>query len=156
MRASKPILYAKVNLNKIVLESIEIAQVTAKKAGVEIQTDLDTSLPLVMLDAPRVKQVLLNLITDAVQASQAGERVLVKTHHTRKSVVLEVSDWGSGIKEEDQEIIFVPFFSTKRRGTGLGLAFVKKIVEAHGGTVSFRSNPEAGVTFVVQLPLRED
>jgi len=67
-----------------------------------------------------------------------------------------VSECGSGIKKEDQEIIFAPFFSTKMGRTGLGLALVKKIIEAHGGKVSFRSNPEMGVTFVVQLPLREE
>jgi two-component system sensor histidine kinase HydH len=146
----------KFNLNEIVHQSIEITQEMARKAGVEIKSDLDASLPLLMLDAPRLKQVLLNLITNAVQASPAGERVLVRTHLIRKRVEIEVSDRGSGIKEADQNIVFSPFFSTKRGGTGLGLAIVKKIVEAHGGNVSFHSNPEMGVTFVVQLPLRQD
>jgi two-component system sensor histidine kinase HydH len=143
----------KVNLNDIVQQSIEITQGMTKKTHVEINTDLDASLPPLMLDAPRLKQVLLNLITNAVQASPAGEQVLVKTHLMRKAAVLKVSDRGSGIKEENQEIVFAPFFSTKRGGTGLGLPIVKKIVETHGGKVSFRSNPEMGVTFIVQLPL---
>ena len=120
----------------------------------ELKADLDVSLPSLGLDAPRVKQVLLNLIANAIQASPSGERVLVKTRVRSNVVVLEVSDRGSGIREEDQEIVFSPFFSTKRGGTGLGLAIVKKIVETHGGKVSFRSNPEMGVTFVVRLPLR--
>ena len=68
-------------------------------------------------------------------------------------MALHVSDHGHGIKEEDQEIVFAPFFSTKRGGTGLGLAIVKKIVDAHGGDVFFHPNPEKGVTFVVRLPI---
>jgi signal transduction histidine kinase len=68
-------------------------------------------------------------------------------------LLLHVSDCGYGIKEQDQEIVFSPFFSTKRGGTGLGLAIVKKIVEAHGGEVFFQPNPERGVTFVVRLPI---
>ena len=146
----------KIKLNEIVCDSVDLTQGIAKNTGVAIKSDLDASLPLLMIDAPKFKQVLLNLITNAVQASPAGERVLVKTHLIKKRVQIEVSDSGSGIKEADQEIVFSPFFSTKRGGTGLGLAIVKKIVEAHGGKVSFRSNPEMGVTFVVQLPLRED
>jgi two-component system sensor histidine kinase HydH len=144
------------NLNELVQESVDITRGLAKKAGVELKADLDVSLPFLGLDAPRVKQVLLNLITNAIQASPSGERVLVKTRVRSNVVVLEVSDCGSGIREEDQEIVFSPFFSTKRGGTGLGLAIVKKIVEAHGGEVCFQSNPEMGVTFIVQLPIREN
>lgn len=70
------------------------------------------------------------------------------------AVALHVSDHSHGIKEEDQEIIFAPFFSTKRGGTDLGLAIVKKIVDAQGGNVSFCPNPERGVTFVVRLPFK--
>ena len=143
----------KVDLNEIVRQCIEITEGMAEKANVEIEADMDASLPSLMLDVPRLKQVLLNLITNAVQASPAGERVLVKAYLLKKWALIEVSDRGGGIKEGDQEIVFSPFFSTKRGGTGLGLAIVKKIVEAHGGKASFRSNPEMGVTFVVQLPL---
>jgi signal transduction histidine kinase len=63
-----------------------------------------------------------------------------------------VSDRGCGITEEQRENVFHPFFSTKKAGTGLGLGIVKKIVEAHGGDVSFKSNPEKGVTFNVRFP----
>jgi two-component system sensor histidine kinase HydH len=146
---------AETNLNELIQESVDITQALARKARMEVKADLDVSLPSMELDASKIKQVFLNLITNAVQASPAGERVLVKAHLMKKWVLIEVSDRGSGIKEEDQETVFSPFYSTKRGGTGLGLAIVKKIVEAHGGKVSFRSNPEVGVTFVVQLPLRQ-
>jgi two-component system sensor histidine kinase HydH len=107
------------------------------------------------LDAPRIKQVILNLVANAIQASPAGEKVSATTSVMKNASVLEVSDSGFGIKEQDQERLFQPFFSTKKEGTGLGLAIVKKIVEAHGGEIAFHTNPERGVTFVVSLPLSE-
>jgi two-component system sensor histidine kinase HydH len=145
---------AKTNLNDLVLEVTNTAQGMAKNAKVELETDLDPSLPFLMLDAPRVKQILLNLIMNALQASPPGERVWVRTRIGKREVVLEVSDCGHGIKEKDWEMIFSPFFSTKMEGTGLGLAIVKKMVEAHGGKVFFHPNPEKGVTFVVQFLIK--
>ncbi len=145
---------AKIDLNEIIEQCIGISEGMAERANVEIKAELDASMPSLALDVPRLKQVLLNLIANAVQASPPGESVLIKAYPMKDWGLVEVSDRGSGIKEEDQEIIFAPFFSTKRGGTGLGLAIVKKIIEAHGGKVSFRSNPETGATFVVQLPLR--
>lgn len=142
------------SLNQLIQESIDMTKEIASKAAVELTADLDPSLPPLMLNAPRVKQIVLNLITNAIQASPAGEHVLVKTYVGRKTVALHVSDHGHGIREEDQKIIFAPFFSTKGGGTGLGLAIVKKIVDAHGGDVSFYPNPERGVTFVVHLPFK--
>ncbi len=143
----------KTDLNQLIQESIAVTKAIASKAGVQLEADLDASLPPLMLDVHRVKQILLNLITNAVQASPTGEHVLVKTGLARNALMLHVSDCGYGIKEEDKQIVFAPFFSTKRGGTGLGLAIVKKIVEAHGGEVFFHPNPEKGVTFVVRFPI---
>ena len=141
------------NLNDIVLDSIETSQPLAGKSGVELEARLEPSLPEIGLDAARMKQVLLNLIANAVQASPPGERVRITTAPGRNFLSIEVSDSGEGIKDEHLENIFRPFFTTKKEGTGLGLPIVKKIVEAHGGKVSFRSNPSKGITFVISLPL---
>ena len=143
----------KTSLNELVRESMDVAQPMAREAMVKLEADLEPSLPSLLVDIPRIKQVVLNLITNAVQASPAGELVMIKTHLSRNGVVLEVIDCGCGIKEQDRERVFHPFFSTKKGGTGLGLGIVQKIVEAHGGEVSFRSNPQTGVTFIVRLPL---
>jgi two-component system sensor histidine kinase HydH len=132
----------KISLNELVMKTVEV----------ELKTDLEPSLPPLLLDGPRIEQVILNLITNAVQASPAGERVLVRTHLESGEVLLKVADRGCGITEEHRESVFHPFFSTKKAGTGLGLSIVKKIVEAHGGNVSFQSNPEKGVTFSVRFP----
>jgi signal transduction histidine kinase len=144
---------SKVNLNELIKESLQVAQPIARKAGVELKADLGPSLPLVLADIPKVKQVLLNLVVNAIQASPAGEHLLVKTRVAKDKVVIEVIDCGCGIEEDARESIFHPFFSTKKGGTGLGLAIVRKIVEAHGGGVSFDPNTEKGVTFSVRLPI---
>jgi signal transduction histidine kinase len=141
------------NLNELVLDSIKVAKPLAKKAGVALKTDLATPLPALTLDVPRVKQMLLNLITNAVQASSEGEHVLVRTRPDNPGVVLEVVDAGRGIAEEHHESIFHPFFSTKKGGTGLGLGISKKIVDTHGGEISFHPNAEKGVTFTVRFPI---
>jgi two-component system sensor histidine kinase HydH len=142
----------KTSLNELVQESIEVAQPMAREGGVELKADLEPSLPALFVDIPRGKQVFLNLITNAVQASSAGEHVTVRTRHAENGVAAEVIDRGCGIKEQDRQSVFHPFFSTKKGGAGLGLSIVKKIVEAHGGQVSFHTSRQEGVTFVVRLP----
>jgi len=148
--------FTEIDFNELVSDSVRVAQPMAKENGVELETNLAPSLPSVVLDAPRVKQILLNLISNAIQASHTGDHVRVCTSLNSLGVVLEVADHGEGIAKEHRESIFHPFFSTRREGTGLGLGIVKKIVETHGGDVSFRINQEKGVTFTVQLPLRPE
>ncbi|HUU81823.1 MAG TPA: ATP-binding protein [Acidobacteriota bacterium] len=141
------------DLKGMVREAIAVAEPMARINGVTLKVDLEPSLPtLIMLDAPRAKQVLLNLISNAVGACPDGGQVTVRTLLEDHAVVLTVTDCGCGIPEEYRDRIFDPFFSTKQEGTGLGLGIVKKIVEAHGGEVSFYSNAERGVTFTVRFP----
>ena len=143
-----------IDLKDLVLDSIRVLQPLAKKARVELKADLATSLPILALDPSRIRQALLNLVTNAIQASPEGEEVWVRTLLGGQNVILEVVDCGCGINQEDIENVFNPFFSTKKGGTGLGLGIVKRIVEAHGGEVYFQVNPENGVTFRVGFPLK--
>jgi two-component system sensor histidine kinase HydH len=142
-------------LNELVLQTMETVRRVAQDEGVELEADLDPYLPSLMLDAPRVKRVLINLMTNAVQASPEGERVRVKTRQNKQKVRLEVIDHGCGIPEQTKKSIFHPFVSTKKGGTGLGLAISKKIVKAHGGEISFQSDGEKGATFTLRFPLGE-
>ena len=140
------------NLNELVLESFDVAGIMAKEFDVRILSDLEPSLPSIDMDAARVKQVLLNLIANGIQASKSGAQVCVKTRRAKSGVLLEVIDHGCGITEDNGGSVFDPFISTKKKGNGLGLAIVKKIVDAHGGEIFFHPNPEKGVTFSVQFP----
>ena len=141
------------NINDLADECVDISQPIAESYKVEIFTEFDTGLPLVFIDRNRIKQVIINLITNALQASPPGEKVLVKTGFGENVILMEISDYGKGIEKENLEKIFQPFYSTKKSGTGLGLAIVKKIIDAHGGIVSVRSNHDKGVTFSLRLPV---
>ena len=92
------------------------------------------------------------MLGNAADATARGGRVEVRLFSRGGSGVLEISDTGEGIAEEDLRRIFDPFFTTKERGTGLGLAIVHRIVEAHGGHVTVRSEPGRGSTFRISLP----
>lgn len=141
-------------LNDLIRECLEMSEPVAKEAGIELEFhETPLSPPSISLDKPRIKQVLLNLITNAIQASPAGEKVTISASLLKNAILIAVSDRGCGISEEQRENIFQPFFTTKGSGTGLGLPIVKRIVEAHGGDISFTINPEKGVTFQVSLPL---
>jgi len=145
---------ARASLNDLVNETLAIVQGVAEMKGVELQVELASHMPRIFLDSNRLKQVILNLVTNAVQASSRGDHVKVSTHVTDGwNITLKVKDTGYGIKEKDREKVFLPFYSTKRDGTGLGLPIVKKIVEAHDGDLRFYPNKERGVTFCVQLPI---
>jgi two-component system sensor histidine kinase HydH len=143
-------------VNDLVRECLKIAQPLAQRNGVALSKDLDPSNPSIFVDVHRLKRVILNLITNAIQASPSGQIVMVKTQRSARKVELKVIDGGCGIQEEDRDKLFTPFFSSRKEGTGLGLAIVKKTVEAHGGEVFCHSNPEKGVTFSIRLPQSEE
>jgi len=141
------------NINKLVQETVDVSKPVADKEGVVLKIEPDRSLPALNLDDSKLRQVLMNLIVNAIQASAAGEEVLVKTRRSNSEALVEITDRGCGISEEDREKIFQPFFSTKKQGTGLGLANVKRIMEAQEGKVTFRPNKDKGTTFIISLPL---
>ncbi|MBN1848133.1 MAG: hypothetical protein JW932_06060 [Deltaproteobacteria bacterium] len=144
-----------IQLNDIAQDCVTIAEPEAREAGIRLELQTDPSLPPITLDRSRVKQVLLNLIVNAIQASPPGEEVIIRTNMRKDSMRVEVSDRGHGISEDGEERVFEPFFTTKRNGTGLGLSIVKQIVEAHGGEISFSRNSTKGVTFRVSLPFNQ-
>jgi signal transduction histidine kinase len=142
------------NLSEIAGESIEVMRSAEGGCAIALENALDPAVPDCMLDKDSIKEVVINLIANAVQASPPGEIVSVRTLRRRNRAVLEVTDRGHGIQEEDRKRVFHPFFSRKKGGTGLGLTITKKIVMAHGGSISFYPNPDRGVTFRVTLPLK--
>ena len=127
----------------------------AQEKKVRIVTQLCRDLPLVPFDAMRMEAALINLITNAIEASPEGETVTLCTFHEKGKILIDVADCGCGIPQDQKEQIFVPFYSTKKHGTGLGLAIVKKIVESHGGRLAVLDNQDKGITIRIALPLKE-
>jgi len=124
---------------------------------VRIVRDLPAELPAVRVDARMIRQVLLNLLLNAVQAMPTGGTLTVAARNEplagREAIRLDVSDTGSGIAPEFRGRIFQPFFTTKASGTGLGLAVVRRIVDAHRGEVAVETSPGRGTTFTLRLPV---
>jgi len=145
---------APADVNQLLQESFEVAQDLAREQGVTMETQLGADIPLTPLDAGKMKQVLINLVINAIQASPEGETVMVRSALRERNITIEVVDRGGGIPPDQKENIFVPFFTTKKEGVGLGLSMVKNIVSAHHGSVEFfdNRNPSQGVTFRITLP----
>ena len=106
-----------------------------------------------LFDRPLMKEVILNLATNALQALNGRGRLLLRSFQTQGRQWIQVSDDGPGISPEDLDHIFRPFFTRKADGTGLGLAIVQGIVEDHGGAIQARSIPGRGATFTMSWPL---
>ncbi len=129
----------------------------ARKQGLEIELDCPRNVGEVVADEGRLKQVLFNLISNAIKFTPNGGRVTVSAARERDTMVLAVADTGIGIPEKAHKRVFESFVRldprSRRSGPGLGLALVKSVVETHGGSIEVDANQEAGARFVVRLPL---
>ena len=142
------------DVGQIVHQTLDLIRQHLEKSGVVIEEDWAPDIGPVALDSGQMKQVFLNLITNAAQAMPKGGRLRLRTARLGDEVAISVSDTGRGIPPELQARIFDPFFTTKPtgQGTGLGLSISLGIVEKHGGRVSVESQVGQGSTFTVWLP----
>src|SRR5262249_54005706 len=127
----------------------------ARKKNVQLEMDL-TELPRVTCYAAKINQVMMNLLTNAIDACPEGGTVTVRTRPEDSGVRIEVADNGCGIDPEHRDRIFDPFFTTKPvgQGTGLGLSISYGIIQDHGGTIEVDSTVGRGTCFTIRLPLR--
>ncbi len=151
------------DLNTLVSSCLYFVQVKAEAASIKIEQELAGNLPYVMLDRQQIKQVVLNLLLNAMDSMrEAGGQITIKTHQLRREaeqdwVQIEVADTGPGIDHANLDHIFDPFYTTKHEsgeheGTGLGLTIVHQIVQEHQGNIQVESEVGRGTTFFVNLP----
>lgn len=151
----------KANINAIVSDSLALVRHLLSTGGVKIHVSLDDTLPWAFVDRDQMKQVLLNLLHNALNAMPHGGRVDIRSSSRKKYgkdwITISVEDTGVGIPPENMERIFEPFFTTRagEGGTGLGLAVTYGIVSSHGGMIEAESAEGAGATFTVWLPLED-
>ncbi|MHB8901058.1 MAG: two-component system sensor histidine kinase NtrB [Thermoguttaceae bacterium] len=141
------------NLNVQVREVIDFFRPKAAGAGIEIVDYLAADLPTVLLDREAFHGALLNLVINAEQAMPKGGQLVLRTSVVGDGVALDLIDTGCGMDAETQAHVFEAFFSTKGSGSGLGLPTARKIIEAHGGTISLQSEPGRGTQFTIKLPV---
>lgn len=145
--------YEQADVNGAIDAVLTLTAQEAGKAGITVRKELDPSLGRQRIDAELLKQALLNLVLNAIQAMTPGGALTVRSRLADGAMELAVSDTGSGVPEENRKKLFTPFFTTKRNGTGLGLAITYRIVENHHGTIDVESEPGKGTTFTVKIPL---
>ena len=154
IRPTKPELQA-ASLNDVVLGTLSLLQPELANRGLAVKQELVANLPQAPIDSAQIKQVLVNLIKNAMHAMTRDGRLTLATGVAGEGVWVSVADTGGGIPQEKINQIFQPFFTTKKKGTGLGLMIVQRIVREHGGRIEVESNVGAGTTFRIWLPLRE-
>jgi signal transduction histidine kinase len=151
---TRPVLPVKhkIDLNQVIREVEDMMAEVAREKGVTLGEKLDP-VPFLEADPNQLKQVLVNLIKNALEATEANGRILLATGFQDGQAWFSVQDTGKGMPAEVLENIFHPFFTTKDKGTGLGLAVIHKIISDHHGAIQVDSAPGRGSTFLVKLPL---
>ena len=149
------------DLNTLLREILNLYDGLFKRVSVEV--NLSPTLPEFKFDPEQIRSVIVNLIDNAVDAVETESRLKQRSEHgivrvgteyirDEKSVLITVEDNGPGIDLSDQDKVFMPYFSTKKRGTGFGLAIVRRIVVEHGGVISVKENNPNGTVFMIRLP----
>jgi signal transduction histidine kinase len=143
-----------VDLPGLVRETVELARLNPRMKRVPIEVTPGEQPPLLMADAARLKQALLNLLANAVEVSPDGSRVEVAVVRDGEGAAVTVRDRGPGVPEADRRRIFEPFRSMRPGGTGLGLTVVDRVATSHGGSIEVEDAPGGGALFRLRLPAR--
>jgi PAS domain S-box-containing protein len=147
--------YTPVDLNRVIDDTIQLLDAQLRNTEIEVVRRFDDALPLALGDAPKLQQVLMNLILNARDAMPQGGRLEISTESQNEAVVINVRDTGQGIAPEHLAKIYDPFFTTKQigKGTGLGLAVSYGIIRDHGGHIDVESSLGVGTLFQITLPI---
>lgn len=142
------------NLNEIVGSLLDLVRKEAESRGVTVTTELQADMPDISLDTERIRGAVMNLLLNALQALDGKGNIRIETTVIGREARLLVQDDGPGIKTEDVEKVFLPYWTTREDGTGLGLAVSRATVEGHGGRIDIASRVGQGTTVRVVLPLQ--
>jgi PAS domain S-box-containing protein len=143
------------SLNDVVQKTLDLLRPEIENRGITIKTKLPRNLTATPIDATQMQQVLVNLVKNAAQAMTTGGTLTLQTGENSDGVWVGVTDTGGGIPQEQINRIFEPFYTTKKKGSGLGLMIVQRIVRAHNGRIDLESHVGKGTTFRIWLPLHE-
>ena len=150
-----PVQLKMASLNGVVEKTLDLLRPEIENRGVTVKTKLARHLTATPIDATQIQQVLVNLVKNASQAMTTGGTLTLQTGENSDHVWFSVADTGGGIPQEQINRIFEPFYTTKKKGSGLGLMIVQRIVRAHNGRIELDSQVERGTTFRIWLPLHE-
>jgi signal transduction histidine kinase len=144
---------AEVALDSFVQEIVDLAAPQAQAAGIRVLVDADTDTANIRVDGDLMKQALLNVVVNAIQAMPQGGELRIACGVSGEEAEIRISDTGVGIPPELRDKIFRLYYTTKKGGSGIGLAMTFRIVQLHDGAIDFTSEPGKGTTFVLRLPV---
>lgn len=142
------------SIKKVLEKNITFLESQIDEEGYIIKNHYDNNLPTIAADSDMLYQAFLNILINAMQAMPEGGKIYIEAGSTGNRVTIRFEDEGVGITEDHLEKIWDPFFSTKEKGTGLGLGIVKNIIESHGGSVQINNRPVCGACVMVELPIK--
>jgi signal transduction histidine kinase len=142
-----------VELNEFLEQKLAFMGSAFEKAGVRLHTDFYAGLKTINADAEQLWEALLNLVRNSLEAMPRGGALAISSQKRNGEAILSVADTGQGMSEEQLKQVFVPFFTTKPRGTGLGLPLTQQILHAHGAQLECASIAGKGTTFTIHFPL---
>jgi PAS domain S-box-containing protein len=141
-----------VHLGRLVDDVLDLERETAESRGIVLERDIPADGGVAIGDREKLKQVIINLVVNAIEAMKAGGKLTARVHGSADSVLITIEDTGPGIEADVLASVFDPFFTTKEAGTGLGLSIVRKIIDVHGGDVTMESERGVGTRVLVTIP----
>lgn len=154
--------FNEVNVHEVMEKALSVMDILMKKAGISVKRLYDPSLPQVRGDEGKLLQVFLNIIKNGIESMEGGGRLEISTYPSKESIrkggrikrwaLISIRDSGKGISEDDLKRIFMPFYTKKKHGTGIGLALSKKIIKDHGGLIKVKSQKDRGTSFFIYIP----
>ncbi len=149
------LIYKRAGINKIIEDTMHFVHLQNRDSHIEVIKDYDENIPEILMDSKQIKQVIINLLSNSIQAMPDGGKLTIRTRLKPEELEIKIIDTGQGIDPKDLERIFTPFFTTKARGVGLGLSIVSNIVQKHSGFVEVKSVLDEGTGFTVRLPIHK-
>jgi signal transduction histidine kinase len=150
--------FSRSSLNAVLDEVLKVYEDELRQRGISIERDLAGDLPEQDMDPQQIKQAIVNLVTNAMEAMELGGVLTVRTFAPSGSreTILEIGDTGPGVSPESMQNLFNPYYTTKVRGTGLGLSITHRIIATHKGSIRFRNRESGGALFTIRLPLPQE
>ena len=142
------------SVNHLLQELADFVRPVAVRQGLTLGVDLDPAVPLMEIDRTLLRQAVLNLVKNGLEALSRGGALTITSRRRGEHVEIAVSDTGPGISQEVGDRLFEPFFTTKPQGTGLGLSIARQIVDEHGGELAWSPRPGGGTIFTLRLPVK--
>lgn len=148
--------FQKVDIGKVIRHTVDLLTPQALMTNVQLIMEMDQNLPVVYAESNQLKQVFINIIKNAIEVMPKGGNVLIQSKVEKEYICIMISDEGTGIPEEKIKKLGEPFYTTKERGTGLGLMVSFKIIKEHNGKVEVKSSVGKGTTFYIYLPVKKE